>query len=508
MTLQRGSEHWQPRSPEPEAEQVVDTDWDTAPQEIAYLCAALEAFGPLARNEEVLFQLLNCGVDETWFLDDNRRYVFSGLFESALKINTPGTSVRLGAVVEAAERMSGETDWARKEIQEINDFVGILKPQEIIEQDIPLWWKKLKKPRTVSALGRLNMTLCHLPPTLKRLQEVDELLANALDLWRAEPLSNPISEELHEQVRKECLEPLPDDYSIATDLAVFDEMVNGGIGGANSPDSGRLIVICARPGAGKSLVATNVAARVALRGHRVLMWSFEMGRKELAMRDMAMRDFFYCRHKGISDPVTYNQLKRRAYSVDQRERLDTPGMYSNIDKNFSIMLGNSSMTAEHVANQMRIYARRHKNTRLFIIDHLGLMNIPTTNRATAIGEATRQLKVTARELGVDVMLLCQLNRGVEGRDDKRPNLSDLRDSGRIEEDSDIVLGLYRPAYYDKTNTAIQNDLEVISLKNRQGKSNYSLECHVHLNSCAIVDIANFDDIEPKGPVPDSEGDLL
>lgn len=211
-----------------------------------------------------------------------------------------------------------------------------------------------------------------------------------------------------------------------------------------------------------------------------------MGKEELAMRNIAMKDFFYCRMKGRTDFITYERLKYRTYTMDQRLRLERED-YTLMDDNLSIFLGNSGMTPEYIAGQMRAYSKINPQTRLFVIDHLGLMNIPTQNRAVAVGEATRIIKTTAREMRVDVVLLCQLNRGVESRDDKRPTLSDLRDSGRIEEDSDIVLGLYRPAYYDKTTPDIQNTLEVISLKNRQGKSNYSLECNVYLDSCAIVD---------------------
>lgn len=496
MVLQRGIENWQPKEPEPEINEIIDTDWDTKAQEVAFLSAAIEYFGPFGRNEQKLFRLLDCGVDETWFVNPARRFLYLGLFSCSLKINSPGVTVRVGAIIEEAENLSGQKNWAREEIARITDGVGIFDLEEFIEKDVPLWWHKLKKPKTLSLLGQLNLLLAHMPPTLDRLQEIDHLANAALDCWRAEPSTGHKEEALHDNVRTKCLQPIPSNYSIELGLSVFDEMLNGGVGGANSPDSGRLIVVCARPGAGKSLVASNIAARVAANSHKVAFWSFEMGEEEMAMRDIAMKDFFHCRVHGIQDPITYKNLKRRSYTEAQRKRLETEE-YQIIDENMSIMIGNSSMTAEHIANHMRTFARRHPSTRLFIIDHLGLLNISNANRAVAVGEATRQLKVTARELGIDVLLLCQLNRGVESRDDKRPTLSDLRDSGRIEEDSDIVLGLYRPAYYNEEDPALQNILEVIALKNRQGKSNYALECNVYLDSCAIVDPGCAKHFEPE-----------
>jgi KaiC/GvpD/RAD55 family RecA-like ATPase len=486
--------------------EILETDWDTAPQEITFLSALFEYFGPFGRKEALLFRLLDCGVDETWFVDDNRRYLYLGLFTAALKLSDTSSTVRIGAVVDEAEKISGEKGWATKEIRTICDKVGYFNIDEFLEEEIPLWWHKLKKPKAVKLLGKLDMLLTRLPPTLERLQEIDDLAAATLDTWRADPDTKSGCEELHANVRDECLQPIPADHTIELGVVAFDEMLNGGVGGHNSPDAGRLIITCARPGGGKSLVASNIASRLAVRGHKVVFWSFEMGQKELAMRDIAMKDFFYCRFHGLSNPITYNNLKKRSYTPAQRERLQAE-LYTPIDQNLSILIGNSSMEASYIANHMRAYVRRNPSTRLFVIDHLGLLNIPNANRAVAVGDATRQLKVTARELGVDILLLCQLNRGVEGRDDKRPTLSDLRDSGRIEEDSDIVLGLFRPSYYDP-DPSLNNILEIISLKNRQGKSNYSIETNIYLDSCAIVDPGSSKAMEPDYPVPGPDGDFL
>jgi len=128
-------------------------------------------------------------------------------------------------------------------------------------------------------------------------------------------------------------------------------------------------------------------------------------------------------------------------------------------------------TASITVHQMKAKLRRVKNLGLVIIDYLQLMESTTKsdNRVLVISEITRQLKVMAKELNVPVILLSQLSRGVESRNDKRPMLSDLRDSGSIEQDADIVLFLYRDAYYNKESPR-QNISECIVAKNRHGET--------------------------------------
>ncbi len=121
--------------------------------------------------------------------------------------------------------------------------------------------------------------------------------------------------------------------------------------------------------------------------------------------------------------------------------------------------------------QMKAKLRRTKNLGLVIIDYLQLMESTShsDNRVVVISEITRQLKVMAKELNVPVILLSQLSRAVESRTDKRPMLSDLRESGSIEQDADIVLFLYREAYYNKESQR-QNISECIVAKNRHGET--------------------------------------
>ncbi len=121
--------------------------------------------------------------------------------------------------------------------------------------------------------------------------------------------------------------------------------------------------------------------------------------------------------------------------------------------------------------QMKAKLRRVKNLGLVIIDYLQLMESTSRsdNRVVIISEITRQLKIMAKELNVPIILLSQLSRGPESRTDKRPMLSDLRESGSIEQDADIVLFLYRDGYYNKESPN-QNISECLIAKNRHGET--------------------------------------
>ncbi len=128
-------------------------------------------------------------------------------------------------------------------------------------------------------------------------------------------------------------------------------------------------------------------------------------------------------------------------------------------------------TAGNTVQQIKAKLRRMKNIGLVVIDYLQLMTstLKTDNRVLVISEITRQLKIMAKELNIPVILLSQLSRGPESRNDKRPMLSDLRESGSIEQDADIVMFLYRDAYYNK-DSASPNISECIIAKNRHGET--------------------------------------
>lgn len=222
--------------------------------------------------------------------------------------------------------------------------------------------------------------------------------------------------------------------------------------GLNKSD---LILIAARPGMGKTSFALNIATNVARRGDKeVAIFSLEMSKEQLATR-MLSTEALVDSHKLRSGFLTSEDWVRLATSA---------GVLSGLPMYFDD-------TAGVTVQQIKAKLRRMKNLGLVVIDYLQLMTstLKTDNRVLVISEITRQLKIMAKELDIPVILLSQLSRGPESRNDKRPMLSDLRESGSIEQDADIVMFLYRDAYYNKDSDT-PNLSECIIAKNRHGET--------------------------------------
>ncbi len=222
--------------------------------------------------------------------------------------------------------------------------------------------------------------------------------------------------------------------------------------GLNKSD---LILIGARPAMGKTAFALNIATNVAKKlGKEVAIFSLEMSKEQLATR-MLSSEALVDSNKLRSGFISNDDWFRLASTADRLTHLP---MY--IDD-----------TAGITVQQLKAKLRRMKNLGLVVIDYLQLMSsaLKTDNRVVIISEITRQLKIMAKELNVPVILLSQLSRESDKRTDKRPMLSDLRESGSIEQDADIVLFLYRDAYYNKESEDI-NISECIVAKNRHGET--------------------------------------
>lgn len=233
-----------------------------------------------------------------------------------------------------------------------------------------------------------------------------------------------------------------------TGFTLLDNITSG----LNKSD---LIIIAARPGMGKTSFAMNIAVNVARRNEKdVVTFNLEMSREQLATRILSTESL-----------IESSSLRNGRIKSEEWVRLATSAAY------LSTLPLYIDDTASMTVQQMKAKLRRVKNLGLVIIDYLQLMESTSRsdNRVTVISEITRQLKVMAKELDVPVILLSQLSRAVESRTDKRPMLSDLRESGSIEQDADIVLFLYRDAYYNKESTR-QNISECIVAKNRHGET--------------------------------------
>ena len=224
--------------------------------------------------------------------------------------------------------------------------------------------------------------------------------------------------------------------------------------------AGDLIVLAARPSMGKTALAINIAEHVALHeGLPVAVFSMEMGAAQLAVRIV-----------GSIGRVDQGHLRTGKLSDDEWPRLTEA-----IEKlrNISLHIDESpGLTPSELRANSRRLARQCGKLGLIVVDYLQLMSGSgggsDENRATELGEISRGLKMLARELQCPVIALSQLNRSVEQRPDKRPMMSDLRESGAIEQDADIIMFIYRDEYYTKDACKEPGVAEVIIAKQRNG----------------------------------------
>ena len=223
--------------------------------------------------------------------------------------------------------------------------------------------------------------------------------------------------------------------------------------------AGDLIVLAARPSMGKTALAINIAEHVALNeGLPVAVFSMEMGAAQLAVRVV-----------GSIGRIDQSHLRTGKLTDDEWPRLTEA-----IEKLRSIPFHideSAGLSSGELRASSRRLARQCGKLGLIVVDYLQLMSGSSNdgeNRATELGEISRGLKMLAKELQCPVIALSQLNRSVETRPDKRPMMSDLRESGAIEQDADIVMFIYRDEYYTKEACKEPGVAEIIIAKQRNG----------------------------------------
>lgn len=236
---------------------------------------------------------------------------------------------------------------------------------------------------------------------------------------------------------------------LASGFAALDAITNGF-------QKSDLILLAARPGVGKTSLAMNIAEHVAIKGKKsVAMFSLEMPRAQLAQRTL-------CSLAKVSmDKALKGKLDEREWRriMKQMQELGEA----------KIFVDDSSLNtpAEILSKCRRL--QREKGLDFVVIDYLQLMSSGrrSDNRQQEVSDISRNLKILAKELGVPVLVLSQLSRAVEGRRDHRPILSDLRESGAIEQDADIVMFIYRDEYYHE-DSPDKGIAEIIIAKQRNG----------------------------------------
>lgn len=273
----------------------------------------------------------------------------------------------------------------------------------------------------------------------------------------------PVGDVLHEEIDRwhelsqsgKSLTGTPSGYA---DL----DAITGGFQGGN------MVIVAARPSMGKSALVTNFAENIALHPENpkpVAMFSLEMSESELAQRFVASQASVRgddLRKGRLKDPKKWQRV------LEAANRYASSPLYVDDSSDISML-------------EVRAKARRlHQQTMaeygglgLIIVDYLQLLRTDSRidNRVQAVGEVSRSLKILARELNVPVMALSQLSRGLEsrgGEDGKVPMLSDLRESGQIEQDADLVMFIYRDEYYNKENSTRPSEADIVIAKHRNG----------------------------------------
>ena len=251
---------------------------------------------------------------------------------------------------------------------------------------------------------------------------------------------------------------------LSTGFPVLDRMTKG-------LRPGQLVIVGARPGMGKTTFAMNVAEHAACAGTGVAVFSMEMSAEELVQRSIASL-------AGISlDAIRDGSLSNEDWNAY--------GAESGRLRKLPLWIDDTGALSPL---ELRARARRLTSKHgigLIVVDYIQLMAIPGSreNRTNEISEISRSLKALAKELKVPVIALSQLNRGVEGRDNKRPGPADLRESGSIEQDADLILFLYRDEVYHPT--APKNTAELIIGKQRNGPMG-TVWLHSQLDRCRFV----------------------
>lgn len=341
----------------------------------------------------------------------------------------------------------------------------------------------IDKADTVGGISYLSR-LAGGVPTTSTVQTYEKYILDAWKLRQAEMIANKIKEEvavakdssiigqsiaelsrLDEtgydedfDLKKELLE-LDDEFESATEGL---KGITTGLNDLNAATNGwqdeDLIIVGARPSMGKTAFALNEALNAAKDGTVTTIFSLEMGRKQLLKRMICIEgkiDFTKLRNpKKLMSPEEYTHMAR------------TMGYISTLPL---FIYDKPGTTVQEMRAKVRKLKRKYPDQRhLVIIDYLQLITgSGAENRTQELGEISRALKLMAREYKLPVIALSQLSRSLEQRKDKRPMMSDLRESGNIEQDADVVAFLYRDDYYDPESTQ-KNVTEVIIAKQRNG----------------------------------------
>lgn len=461
--------------------------WGTEEIESSFLasvCFLME--GETSKQElPVLLEILS-SIDETWFTELHRKaifYVIRKIYTDSgeQQFLLPGSISMMAKQVLRLRGHDNKDDLIDETIASPSIFYSF----EGFRSVLPLWRIKLTRNKMRNTAEQLLDIFNDAPDPSILVERVPQLIEIQQDTWSGITSINERNDDWDSSVQ-ELLSPLPSDISISTGLKVLDDSIQGGISTRNSPYSGRLIVVAARPAMGKSTVAIHLATQLADSHGDIAFFSLEMSKRQIQYKAIACCDYMNLSlSKNLTNPIRAHNLRLRTYTQDQRDRLESYRSSAFV-KRFHVY--DSAENVSSISAKVTLLSKTRPKLSAVFIDYLqlieGCSGDANNTESSNIGNVTRALKQLAVRIGIDIFLLCQVNRGVETRNDKMPTLADLRASGRIEEDADIVMFLLRPAYYDTQKDPYE--LAIGIAKNRHGVCG-TLRCGIDLQSSVVFD---------------------
>lgn len=383
------------------------------------------AIGSMVIEPTLVAKAIELIPDEKYFFTPKNRKFFKAILE----LYNDRKPVNIFSIIEKLPKEDYKEN--EKYLLEISEFVPTLK----IFED---YCKALIEAYKLRELNHISNNILNESKTLtsdeiiKNLNEHVKLVENACRLSN----SKSIQEVLIEMI--DALES-KDPGCVITGFDPFPKFYDGD-----------LILLAARPGVGKTSLALNIAANVSITD-RVAFFSLEMSRLQLSFRLLS---------SDCGIPIS----KFRDRELTQKEWLNLLISADSFNDSNLFISDAYSITVDKIKSDVIAVG----NIRLVIIDYLQLIESENTlsNKTYEVSEITRKLKMMAKELNIPILCLSQLSRASEQRNDHKPLLSDLRDSGSIEQDADVVAFLYRPYMYDRM--ADPKDCECIIAKNRHG----------------------------------------
>ena len=313
-------------------------------------------------------------------------------------------------------------------------YVDIVK-REATRRDI------LLAARQIDRLAKEGVNADDMLEQSQQLLQKIDIGASKNEAEQAGSITANVIDELFANSEKDCT-------GLRTGFSDLDKLLDG-------LHESELIIIAARPAMGKTAFALNIAMNAA-KDHKVLLFSLEMSKNELVKRLMSMQT-------GLSSE-TIKHPTRLSNEFQQR----IWDFADEINKCKLVISDTADQSIAAIKATTRIVKNKLKGLDLIIIDYLTLIKATKANsREQEVAEISRFLKMLAKEYRVPVVALAQVNRNAEGRSEKKPALADLRESGAIEQDADVVMFLYREEYYNPA-TERQHTCDVIIAKHRNG----------------------------------------